>query len=58
LPYGKERIILCEDPNFDIKETFEKMAISPERKIFVKTKNGQWGIITLSDIFNILNIDV
>ena len=43
-----------------LKEIFEKMAISPERKIILNYCNNQEleGIITLSDIFNILNLEL
>jgi predicted transcriptional regulator len=57
-PLGKERIVIVEDTEFDLKETFEKMAMSPERKILVVPNNGiPMGIITMSDLFKIINID-
>ena len=42
----------------DIKEAVEKMFISPERKILFKNnKRENDGLVTLSDIFNILNLN-
>ena len=54
LPYGKKRIFELDD-QLDLKEVFEKMSISPERKLIIK--NGtKFGIIALYDIFNKLVI--
>ena len=53
-PYGMKRIVELEDKT-DLKEVFEKMNISPERKIIAK--NGtNIGIIALYDIFKKLVI--
>ena len=53
-PYGIKRIIELKDDS-DLKEVFEKMNISPERKIIAK--NGEKiGIIALYDIFKKLVI--
>ena len=61
LPLGKDRIILDKEGNFDLKEALEKMAISPERKILIKcgpdSPQCHDGIITLSNIFNLLQLD-
>jgi predicted transcriptional regulator len=56
-PLGKERIVICENSDFDLKETLELMAMSPERKIIIAPDNRPIGIITMSDIFKIINID-
>ena len=53
-PYGIRRIVELNDDT-DLKEVFEKMNISPERKII--TKNGaKIGIIALYDVFKNLVI--
>ena len=53
-PYGIRRIVELNDDT-DLKEVFEKMNISPERKII--TKNGaKIGIIALYDVFKKLVI--
>ena len=53
-PYGIRRIVELNDDT-DLKEVFEKMNISPERKII--TKNGATiGIIALYDVFKKLVI--
>jgi hypothetical protein len=58
IPLGKDRIFLCKNLNFNIKELFENMSLSPERKIFaIDTNNEFKGIITLSDLFKILIIE-
>jgi len=58
IPLGKDRIFLCNSFDFNIKELFENMSLSPERKIFaVNDKDEVLGIITLSDLFKILIID-
>jgi hypothetical protein len=57
-PLGKDRIICCEENSICMKDIFEKMIICPERKIFIKTENSKLGIITLSDIFNVLNLEI
>jgi hypothetical protein len=56
-PYGKERIIVCDNSNYDLKETLEMMTISPERKIMLKTSDKTCEVITVSNIFNLLNLD-
>ena len=58
IPLGKDRIFYCNNLNFSIKELFENMSISPERKIFAIDENDEFiGIITLSDLFKILIIE-
>ena len=53
-PYGIRRIVELNDDT-DLKEVFEKMNISPERKII--TKNGaKIGIIALYEVFKKLVI--
>ena len=56
LPYGKERIIIFDNGNFKLKDVFENMSISPERKLLIRNEDTLYGIITLSDIFNIINL--
>ncbi len=51
-------MIICDNYDIDFKEALEKMFISPERKILFKThKRENDGLVTLSDIFNILNLN-
>jgi len=58
-PLGKDRIFLCNSLDFNIKELFENMSLSPERKIFAINENEDFiGIITLSDLFKILILDL
>ena len=53
-PYGIKRIVELDDKT-DLKVVFEKMNVSPERKIIAK--NGEnIGIIALYDIFKNLVI--
>lgn len=40
-----------DDQDMNLKKILELMYVSPEHKIFMKN-----GLVTLSDIFNILNI--
>lgn len=41
-----------------MKEVFENMSLSPERKIFAVNNNEEFlGIITLSDLFKILTME-
>jgi len=55
LPLGKDRLFYCKNLDFNIKELFENMSLSPERKIFAIDDNNEFrGIITLSDLFKIL----
>ena len=54
IPYGIKRIFELDD-KLDLKEVFEKMSVSPERKLIIK--NGtKIGIIALYDIFKKLVI--
>ena len=53
-PYGIRRIVELNDDT-DLKEVFEKMNISPERKIITKS-GAKIGIIALYDIFKKLVI--
>jgi hypothetical protein len=55
LPYGKERILITDKSDFDFKELLEMMTVSPERKIIIDSETAK-EIITISDIFNILNL--
>lgn len=58
IPLGKDRLFMCKNLNFNIKEVFENMSLSPERKIFAVDENNEFkGIITLSDLFKILIIE-
>ena len=58
LPLGKDRIFYCNSLDFNIKELFENMSLSPERKIFAVNEKDEFnGIITLSDLFKILILD-
>ena len=42
----------------NVKELFEKMSISPERKIIFYNNESIQGILTLSDLFNIINLHI
>ena len=58
LPLGRDRLFYCKNLDFNIKELFENMSLSPERKIFAMDDNNEFGgIITLSDLFKILIIE-
>lgn len=58
LPLGKDRIFFSKNLDFNIKELFENMSLSPERKIFALDDSNEFvGIITLSDLFKILIIE-
>lgn len=52
-PYGKEMVIILENIDIPIKQLFELMSISPERKIVVKGEDSI-GVITLSNIFEFI----
>jgi predicted transcriptional regulator len=54
IPYGKTRIVEVEE-NSDLKNVFEQMSISPERKLIIR-KNSNIGIVALYDIFKKLII--
>ena len=55
-PYGKKRIIESNDDS-NLKEVFEQMSISPERKLIIKNdNNNNIGIVALYDIFKKLVI--
>jgi CBS domain-containing protein len=54
-PYGKKRIVELRDDT-DLKEVFEKMSISPERKLIIKNDNVTIGVVALYDIFKKLVI--
>ena len=58
LPLGKERVIFVQLNEDNLKDIFEKMAISPEKKIVVKKGEQYSAIISISDIFNLLSIDI
>ncbi len=47
MPYGRERIVISNNNDHTLKEIFEMMAQSPERKIILNTNE----IITISDLF-------
>ena len=55
IPYGKTRII---ESKYDkkLKEVFEDMSISPERKLIIKNDDNNIGVIALYDIFKKLVI--
>ena len=55
IPYGKTRII---ESKYDrkLKEVFEEMSISPERKLIIKNDDNNIGVIALYDIFKKLVI--
>ena len=55
IPYGKKRIEELRDNTF-LKEVFEKMSISPERKLIIKNDDKTIGIVALYDIFKKLVI--
>jgi hypothetical protein len=55
LPLGKERIIFIEIGEDNLKDVFEKMAVSPEKKIVVKSGDNYLAIISISDLFNLLS---
>lgn len=57
LPLGKERVIFCNLEEENLKDIFEKMAISPEKKIVIKKDNKYCGIISISDIFSLLSTE-
>jgi hypothetical protein len=57
IPIGKERVILTQLNELNIKDIFEKMSISPERKIIFYDGENIQGLLTLSDLFNIINLD-
>ena len=53
-PYGKKRIIELTSDDIDLKQVFEKLSVSPERKMIVKNanyNNAKVGVIALYDIF-------
>lgn len=55
-PYGKTRIKELEDGK-NLKEVFEEMSISPERKLIIKNDNNKnIGVVALYDIFKKLVI--
>ena len=58
LPFGKERLVLSQLDDLNIKELFEKMSLSPERKIIFHNGENIQGILTLSDLFNIINLHI
>jgi len=55
VPLGKERIIFVQIGEDNLKDVFEKMAVSPEKKIVVKNGENYLTIITISDLFNLLS---
>ena len=55
IPYGKKRIEELTD-NTLLKEVFEKMSISPERKLIIRNEEKRIGIVALYDIFKKLVI--
>ena len=55
IPYGKTRIQEITD-TIILKEVFEKMSISPERKLIVKNEDKNFGLVALYDIFKKLVI--
>ena len=55
IPYGKKRIGVTKDDKL-LKEIFENMSISPERKLIIKNDENNIGIVALYDIFKKLVI--
>ena len=55
MPYGKKRIGVTKDDKL-LKEIFENMSISPERKLIIKNDQNNIGIVALYDIFKKLVI--
>ncbi len=58
-PYGIERLLVLYIEDSNLKTTLEMMSASPERKIIFKSKhsNTPIGILTISDIFKIINMN-
>ena len=54
-PYGNKRIMKLKDDT-NLKEVFEKMSISPERKLIITNDNNNIGVVALYDIFKKLLI--
>ena len=54
-PYGKKRIVELRDDT-DLKEVFEKMSSSPERKLIITNDSNNIGVVALYDIFKKLLI--
>ena len=54
-PYGNKRIMELKDDT-NLKEVFEKMSISPERKLIITNDNNNIGVVALYDIFKKLLI--
>ena len=54
-PYGNRRIMELKDDT-NLKEVFEKMSISPERKLIITNDNNNIGVVALYDIFKKLLI--
>ena len=57
LPLGKERVIISQLQIENLKDIFEKMVISPEKKIVIKNDQEFCAIISISDIFNLLSFN-
>ncbi len=55
MPYGKRRIKELNDDT-NLKNVFEEMSTSPERKLIIKNSDSKIGIIALYDIFKKLVI--
>lgn len=53
LPLGKDRLIYIQHNESTIKDVFEKIILSPEKKLIVYEEEKLLGIISLSDIFKI-----
>jgi len=56
-PLGKERVIFCNLEEENLKDVFEKMAISPEKKIVIKKGEHYCGIVSITDIFSLLSME-
>ena len=57
LPLGKERVVISQLQIENLKDIFEKMVISPEKKIVIKNDQEFCAIISISDIFNLLSFN-
>ena len=55
MPYGKRRIKELKDET-NLKNVFEEMSTSPERKLIIKYDDSKIGIVALYDIFKKLVI--
>lgn len=59
MPLGKDRLVVMDVDGTNLKTALEMMILSPERKIIFMNKQFKTpiGIMTLSDIFKLININ-